>query len=163
MEIRAFHAEDEEALAGLVAAFRNELAVIRGRSAEAGPEDGRDELRDYFERGYPVFVAEGDGKAILGYIVCRVDAGTVWAESLYVIPEARRMGVASMLYGEAELLARDAGGGTVYNWVDPENEAAIAFLGGLGYDVLNLVELRGAMSDETPERSVRVGGHVFRR
>ncbi len=163
MNIRQAVAGDGEALAGLVAGFRAAMGRLRGREARPDVAAGREEIAEYEAKGYPIFVAEAEGSGLVGYIVCRVDGKTVWAESLYVVAEHRRKGVASALYAEAERLAEGLGSETVYNWVDPDNDAIIAFLAGRGYDVLNLVEVRRARAGEKPTKTVAVGRHRFRR
>ena len=99
---------------------------------------------------------------LLGYLVCRVDGEVVWAESLYVRETCRRLGVGSALYAQAEQLAQSLGGGTPYNWVDPDNEKIIRFLQ-RGYNVLNLIELRRPDAGEELSKKVRVGNHEFER
>jgi len=161
MKIRPATPDDSGALVPLVAAFRAELAGLKGRAAAPDLEAAAGELASYGGEPYPVFVAERDGD-LAGYLVCRVDENTVWAESLYVVPEARRCGVASALYEQAEELSRKAGSQTVYNWVHPNNDRIIAFLRKRGYDVLNLVEVRRPRKDERPAGEMRVGEHRFR-
>ena len=78
-------------------------------------------------------------------------------------PVDRRQGVASALYAQAEQLAQSLGGGTPYNWVDPDNEKIIRFLQKRGYNVLNLIELRRCHPGEEPSKKVQVGDHEFER
>ncbi len=56
---------------------------------------------------YPIFVAEVEENIIAGYLVCKVCEDIVWAESLYVLPEYRRRGIASLLFNEAEKLSKN--------------------------------------------------------
>ena len=163
MTVRPAEPDDREQLARLIAAFRVELSGLRGRADEPDLGAAERELAGYESAGFPVFVACGEGKSLAGYLVCRVDGGTVWAESLYVLPKHRRQGRASALYGQAERLADERGSQTVYNWVDPENKAVIEFLCRRGYDVLNLIELRRPRDGEQPTGTVRVGSETFRR
>ena len=109
-----------------------------------------------------MFVAETEDHHIVGYLVCRVDGKTVWAESLFVLPEHRRHGIGSQLYAEAERLAADVGASTVYNWVHPQNRTIVSFLKRRGYDVLNLLELRRAGPEEEADRTITVGSEEFR-
>jgi GNAT superfamily N-acetyltransferase len=161
MTIRPASPEDRSALIGLIAAFRAELAEFRESRVAPDLEAASSELASYNGGQYPLFVAERDG-GLVGYLVCRVDGNTVWAESLYVIPLARRGGVASALYTQAEELARQVGCQTVYNWIHPNNGKVIAFLKKRGYDVLNLVEVRRPRKDERPAGEIQVGSHLFR-
>ena len=98
---------------------------------------------------------------MVGYLVCRVDDGVVWAESLYVSPAYRRQRIGSSLYAEAERLADELGSEILYNWVDPNNTQIIAFLQKRGYRVLNLIELRRTRPDEEMKGKIRVGPNEF--
>jgi ribosomal protein S18 acetylase RimI-like enzyme len=165
--IRPARPGDREPLIDLVAGFRAALRGVRGGTPEAAvpvrSTAAADEVDDY-ERdpAYPVFVAELQSGDLAGYLVCRVDDTVVWAESLYVVPAYRRGGIAAALYAEAERLAQELGGDTVYNWVHPNNDRIITFLKKRGYDVLNLVELRRAREGEEVEGQIQVGEHRFR-
>jgi ribosomal protein S18 acetylase RimI-like enzyme len=153
--------DDREALTSLVAGFRVDLAALHGRQRSPDLEAAVREIREYERSGFPIVVAESERNGLVGYLVCRVDKSVVWAESLFVVPEYRRQGIATVLYAEAERLASELGGDTVYNWVHPNNDAMIAFLRCRGYGVLNLIELRGARPGDTPTQRVRVGEHEF--
>lgn len=63
-----------------------------------------------------------------GYVVCRVDGGNVWVESLYVRDEDRRRGIASALFEKAEEIAASCGGDTLFNCMPPNNRGVILFL-----------------------------------
>jgi ribosomal protein S18 acetylase RimI-like enzyme len=161
MHIRPAKTEDQPTLVGLMAAFRAALSALRGEAREPDEAAAERELREHERDGSPVFVA-AHGERLVGYLLCRVDGRTVWAEQLYVRPEHRRRGVASALYGEAERLAEQRGGRTVFNWIHPNNDAIVAFLKARGYDVLNLVEVRRPAAGENPAGTIRVGDHAFR-
>jgi len=137
--------------------------MVRGKDRDPDFEGAREELRTYLEKGYPIYIAETKAGDLVGYLVCRVDGEVVWAESLYVDPAWRRIGIGSRLYAKAEEFAQALGGEWPYNWVDPENKAIIDFLGRRGYDVLNLVELRRSKPGEKGFKSIRVGDHCFNR
>ena len=163
MTTRRARTSDKEALVRLIAEFRVALARLRGRPSEPDLGAAEGELAEYWEKDFPVYVAETRDGTLVGYLVCRVSDDVVWAESLYVRPENRRQGVGSALYEQAERLAQELGGDTIYNWVDPNNAAIIGFLRGRGYTVLNLIELRRARPDEEPEQTIRVGRYEFDR
>ncbi len=160
MEIRKMTRTDAPALAPLVAGFRVALKEYKGIVSEPDTDAGREEAEEYLAADWPVFAAF-DGETPAGYLVCRVDDGCVWAESLYVCPEHRRRGVGGALFEKAEALADSYGGDTVFNWVHPNNDGVIAFLKSRGYSVLNLIELRKPWKGETPRTRVRVGEHEY--
>jgi ribosomal protein S18 acetylase RimI-like enzyme len=140
---------------------------LRGQERQLDLAAARQELAEYQEKYYPIYVAEGDAanpseaSSLIGYLVCRVEGDVVWAESLYVTPQCRRQGIGSALYAEAEHLAQELGGDAPYNWVDPHNDKIIAFLQRRGYNVLNLIELRRARPGEETRQKIRVGAHEF--
>ena len=162
MIVRRRKPEDQEPLIELVRQFRRSLSELRGARSTPSRACAAKELEDYQEKGFPLYVAQEKGHKLVGYLVCRVDGKTVWAESLFVIPESRRTSVGSALYSRAQELAEELGAKTVYNWVHPDNQAAVSFLKRRGYDVLNLIELRRAAPNEKPSRAVKVDSQEFR-
>lgn len=149
-----------EALAQLVALFRVELRSYKNIPSKPNPEAGREEMEEYLVAKFPVYAAVVDGE-YAGYVVCRVDDGVVWVESLFVGEEYRRCGIASALHSKAEELAASYGDNTVYNYVHPNNRRMIAFLRQRGYTVLNLIEIRKAYPGETLTQKIPVGEHEF--
>ena len=158
--IRAAQPHDDAALIPLLAAFRAELDALLGAAHAPNLEAAARDLEDYQRRGFPIFVAEVKGQ-LVGFLVCRVEEGTVWAEALYVDPAHRRRGIGSQLYAQAEALAQEHGEPTVYNWVHPNNAAILAFLARRGYRVLNMIEVRRPLPGETLAGRLDVGGHTL--
>jgi len=146
----------------LIASFRVELASLKDIKKKPDIDNAKEELQDYMNCKYPIFVAENKNNLIVGYIVCKIESEVVWAESLYVLPEYRRTGIASLLFNEAENLAQKHGNDTVYNWVHPNNHRMIKFLEKNGYDVLNLIEIRKSREGETNSRKIKVDTHEFK-
>ena len=109
-----------EKIAPLVAAFRVALQSFKGIDSAPDTEAGREEILEYLEAGYPVFAAEENG-GLLGYAVCKTDGPCLWVEQLFVRPERRRQGIATLLFEKAEQLAEKMGGDTCFNWVHPNN------------------------------------------
>jgi len=153
---------DQEQLIELVRRFRRSLSELRGSGSTPSRACAASELEEYQEKGFPIYVAEEKGGKLVGYLVCRVDGKTVWAESLFVVAESRRRGAGSALYSRAEELAEELGAKSVYNWVHPDNQPIVSFLKRRGYDVLNLIELRRAAPNEKPGRTVKVDSQEFR-
>lgn len=163
--VRPYEARDRESAVGLVAEFRVALSALHGRDKAAELPAAEEELQEYIDKAFPIFVATAPGgtseTSCIGYLVCRVDDDAVWAESLFVLPQFRRQGVAGELYRQAERLAQERGQETLYNWVHPNNDAIIAFLKKRGYDVLNLIEVRRRYAGEDATGVVRVGDHRY--
>ena len=163
MKIREYTSADHNALVTLIALFRVEIAAFRGHKRDADLANATTELQEYLDKGFPIFVAEDDNtEQKAGYLICRKDDTTLWAESLFVSPEFRRRGVAGMLYEAGEHLAQKLGEPTVYNWIHPNNNAIIAFLKARGYDTLNLIEVRRPRPGEENNTSLRIGDHDYR-
>lgn len=162
MLIRLAKIDDEEKISRLIAQFRVELKQLKGIKSTPKIDQAKEEFKEYIEAKYPIFVAEDDNNELLAYLVCRIDGSVAWAESLFVSDSARRKGIASKLYKEAEKIANELGGDTVYNWVHPNNDKMITFLSKMGYDVLNLIEIRKPWKNETLTQKIRVGYHDYR-
>lgn len=160
MIIRRACSEDTGQIVGLITAFRAALAELRQKTTPPDCEAAARESSEYQKRGFPIFVAQ-EGSSLVGYLVCRVDGKTVWAESLFVLPEFRRKGIASALYAEAERLAEDLGSDTVYNWIHPNNDEIVSFLKKRGYCVLNLVEVRRPRPAEKITGKISIDRHEF--
>ncbi len=160
MKIRTFSSKDQSQVVQCIAEFRVEIALLKNKTTTLDMKAAEIELEEYLGHGYPIFVAEVRAH-ISGYAICKVDDTVVWAEHLYVVPEFRRQGLASVLYSEVEKLAENLGGNTAYNWVHPNNDIIIAFLKKRGYSVLNLIEIRKPWKGETPTQKIPVGSHEF--
>lgn len=161
MKIRSFKTSDEQGLNRLIAEFRVSQAELRGKARPMDFASAREELVEYSEKGFPIYVAEDDNAFLVGYLVCRVDGDVVWVEALYIVPEYRRRGIASSLFLEAERLAQELGGDFLYNWVDPRNKKIIRFLWKRGYNILNLIELRRSYPGEEVTQKIQVGSYEF--
>lgn len=161
MIIRLAEINDEEKISRLIAQFRVELKQFKGIMSTPKIDQAKDEFREYIQAEHPIFVAEDKSKELLGYIVCRIDDGVVWAESLFVSNSVRRKGIASKLYREVEKIANKLGSDTVYNWVHPNNDKIIIFLSKMGYDVLNLIEIRRSRKDEMFTKKIGICNHEY--
>ena len=160
MKLICVTSENAAAVAALVADFRVELRTYKGIASVPDLAAGKAELDEYIGAGFPVFAAVED-EVYAGYLVCRVEGGVVWVESIYVAPAYRRRAVASMLHAKAEQIAAGYGESTVYNYVHPNNHSMIAFLRKHGYTVLNLIEIRKPHPGEKLGQIIRVGEHEF--
>ncbi|MBO7252729.1 MAG: GNAT family N-acetyltransferase [Oscillospiraceae bacterium] len=149
-----------DALAEMAAQFRVELRSYKGIASKMNLAAGREEMEEYLAAGFPVLAALMDGQHA-GYVVCRIDGGVVWVESIFVREEYRRNGVASALHEKAEEIAASYGEQTLYNYVHPNNHRMIAFLRKRGYTVLNLIEIRKPYPAEQLSQTIRVGEHEF--
>ncbi|GAA0127135.1 hypothetical protein UT300019_30390 [Clostridium sp. CTA-19] len=161
MNIRLANLNDKEKIAILIAQFRVDLKELKGIKSKFNIEQSKEEFEEYIEANYPIFVAEENNKELLGYLVCRIDNGTVWAESLFVSHDVRRNGIASKLYKKAEDIAKELGESTLYNWIHPNNDKVIKFLSKKGYNVLNLIEIRKPWDNEILTKTITVGNYEY--
>ncbi len=161
VSIRPMEENDRDLLVPLVAHFRVTLSRFQGAAISTDFSAAAQELEGYQEPAYRIFIAENEDDLPVAYLVCRIERGEVWAESLFVLPDYRRQGVGSALYQEAETLAEELGADTVYNWVHPNNERMIAFLRKQGYQVLNMLEIRKNRHTETDLSRIKVGLNTF--
>lgn len=161
MIVRLASSEDEEKLSRLIAQFRIELKQLKGINLDINIKQARQELAEYMEAKFPIFVAENNNKRLLGYLICRIDEDIVWAESLFTSYDSRRKGIGSKLYEKAEEMAKKLGGDTVYNWVHPNNDKIIPFLIKRGYNVLNLIEIRKKSENESLTQKINVGKYKY--
>ncbi len=152
--------EVNDSIAEMTAFFRVELRSYKGITSKPDIETGREEIREYLSVDFPVFAALVDG-IYAGYVVCRIDGGCVWVESIYVKDEFRRRGIATALHEKAEECAKSLGEDMVYNYVHPNNYRMIEFLRRRGYTVLNLIEIRKAYKGEKLTQKIKVGDHDF--
>ena len=148
-------------LAYLTADFRKALSSLKGIKSETDVDEAVEELRYYLSKGYPIYAVSDNGRYI-GYIVCRIEDDVVWLESIYVKPEYRRKGVGRMLFDKAEAIAKEHDNPTLYQYVHPNNDAMILFLSHMGYDVLNLIEIRKAYPEEENDTTYTIGEHTYR-
>ena len=160
MDIIEITENEIDEAAPLTASFRRVLKSYKGIAATADTAAAVEELQEYRQARFPMFLARIDGQAA-GYIVCRIEGTIVWVESIYVANAFRRQGVASALFKEAEKIAAGYGETTVFNYVHPNNDGMIAFLRKHGYTVLNLIEIRKPFPDEKLHRQIRIEDNQF--
>ena len=160
MKIEKLTAEKIAMTAPLVSEFRAALRLFKGEVIEYDTEDAKEELSDFLQKNYPVFIALEDEKCV-GYLACRIDEPCVWVEQIFVCEEYRRKHIASALFEKAEEVAAERGQDTVYNYIHPNNDGIIAFLKSRGYNVLNLIEVRKKYADEETKTKIKVGDNEF--
>lgn len=160
MELVRIGKMDADEIAPLVAAFRTQLKSYKGIKSQPDIKAGKEEILEFMESGFPIFAVEDSG-ILAGYIVCRTDEPCLWVEHIYVRPDYRRRGIATMLFSKAEEIAASMGEDTVYNYVHPNNENMIRFLRSKGYTVLNMIEIRKPYRDEKLTEIIQVGKETF--
>ncbi|MBE6069758.1 MAG: GNAT family N-acetyltransferase [Clostridium lundense] len=160
MDIIRVDKNSAKEIAPLVADFRVTLSSFRGIDSKPDIDSGTEEIMDFLNNGWPVFSAV-DGNVFAGYIVCKIEEPCLWVEQLYVREAYRRKGIASLLFGKAEELAKSMGEDTVFNFVHPNNEGIVGFLRSKGYTVLNMIEIRKPYRGEELTTTISVGDNAF--
>ena len=146
-------------VASLLADFRVTLRCFKGEITSPDIEDAKDELKQYLDEKFPLYIAINNDKAV-GYVLLRVQ-GVVWVEHIFVSKDYRKMGVGSMLYEKAEEYSTNLGGDTMFNYVHPNNDVMINFLKSKGYSVLNLIEIRKPFKGEKTKTKIEIGNNKF--
>jgi len=161
--IRKYASADFEVLVGLLAEFRLFLKELQNPSCKQNINQNaaRTELENYVSTNYEIFVAKDASAFVKGFFIMEIRDNVIFAHILYVCPEVRRRGIASALYAKAEERSHMNKQETVYNWIHPDNEGIINFLGSRGYDTVNLLELRKQCSFDKHPRHIKVGNHKF--
>ena len=121
------------------------------------------EAADYFNRGDIILLAVQDGKSI-GFARVSSREGNYWLEDIYVVPEFRKRGIGKYLVKEVEkrVLEQDD---SLYLFVLPQDKKAITFWKGMGYDIINTIELvknLDEMTENTQYHTVELFGENFR-
>lgn len=161
MIVRLAKPEDRDQLIDLIADFRVTMGRLEGKVLGKDPAKAERELDTYQIDRYRMYVAVCKDTSLVGYLVCKVEGRSVWADSLFVRPDFRRQRVAWSLYDQAEAVADELGGGTVYNRIHPNNDRIISFLAKRGYSVLNNVEVRRPKKGENVSEYINVGKNRF--
>ena len=161
MDIKIIDFENKyfEDTAALIAYFRVTLQRFKGLELEPDFASAREELQEYIQEKYPLYLAVVDNK-VVGYVLLRVHY-VVWIEHIFVLEEYRKQGIGSMLFDQAEDYSNKLEGDTLFNYVHPNNETMSGFLKSKGYSVLNLIEIRKPYKGEKTTTKIAVGKNEF--
>lgn len=160
MIIRTATINDISDISILIAKFRMALKSLKGIKEAINIDYAKNEFIEYIENDFPIYIALNDDNKAIGYMVCRINDGVIWVESIYVAELYRRTGVATKLYHQAELLAKQLGNDNVYNWIHPNNHEMINFLKNNGYDKLNLIEICKDTNKDTKVK-ITISEHTY--
>ncbi len=159
MQVIEFEQKYFDKTSELLANFRVTLRAFKNIESKPDLEAAKEELNWAIKDKWPIYLVENN-KEIVGYMLLRID-GCVWVEHIYVDPNYRRKGAASLLYDKAEEISKGMGEDTVYNYVHPNNDAMMSFLRNKGYTVLNLVEVRKPYKNEELNKKYKIGNNEF--
>ncbi|MBR2812490.1 MAG: GNAT family N-acetyltransferase [Solobacterium sp.] len=129
--------------------FRN-LTFMHADFSGMEAEDAEQDLENSLHNS--VIYAVSDKGRFLGYLI----ASKGELRALYVKPEMRRRGLATMLYRHAE---KEFGG---FAAVSPRDTLMISFYRKLGYDVLDTIILRKPAPGEEDFRTFMISSHPLK-
>ena len=137
MLIRLSKSEDVQAIAAIYnEVLTNSTAIFRDLPSSL--EERAEWWNSQREKGYPVLVAEADGK-VLGFASFgdfRPWPGYRFTVegTIHLCPEARRQGIGTMLLKELISQARNLGKHMLIAGVDADNTASLALLVKMGFE-----------------------------
>ncbi len=139
----------------MAADFRAAMAKGRGRKAKSNPDEAQYDLEDLMDEGCTLY-AVGDHGRFIGYMVLKDDGFTVSLTELYVQPDRRRGGVASMLFKQAEKEAEEHQSELNVR-VPYGNKPMLELLSKYGYATLEPLSIRKTVKDDQGSAEIRIG------
>ena len=142
MQLRTITLDDTAAIDLIAQRMRATLVEVEGEEAGGGmyPMDWlRDRVRWHLDgRAAEVVVAEDPAGAIVGHTIYRIEAGPDdtpfgLVSTTYVVPQARRLGVAQQLLARAESWFRGHGLPQCCTWTSSTNAPLIALYARNGF------------------------------
>lgn len=150
--IREAKSGDLEELAGLVKKFQEEHSRLLGETSTVEYQEISKEVRSNFQeesRGY--FLAQTSKEKLIGYRSWEHRDDYYFTKELFVHPDYRREGVARKLIRTMEEWFLKKGQHSACISCAPQNMAMIQLARSEGYKILNLIEIRKNLSEDTPE------------
>lgn len=153
LTIREATLEDLEKLAPLVQGFWQEHNEMLGGPGDYYTlEEALQEAKKHLSRedsGY--FAAVDSSGRFVGFRRWELHDDFYFTRELYVVPEARRKGVARALIRHFEQWVLEKGQEIACISCTPHNIAMIQLARAEGYDILNTIELRKNLTDRMPK------------
>lgn len=144
--------EDLEELTNLVVSFREEHSRLLGGNRTAERREISTEVRSNLRddsRGY--FLARSSKGELIGYRSWEYRDDYFFTKELFVHPGHRREGVARKLIRAMEEWLLERGQHSACISCVPQNLAMIQLARSEGYEILNQIEMRKNLSEETPD------------
>lgn len=154
VEIRRYVASDFQDLARLVKSFYDYhwIALLggEGMTLMAAEEDIREEM---LVENSCIFVAEMDmPRKLIGFARYVDQHGVYFLREIFVVQEYQKKGIGSGLLEAIEKDIGKRGGQGLFLSVSPYNLNALSFFVRMGYDTLNMLELRKKFHEEPAEK-----------
>jgi len=151
IEIKEATTRKAEDIADLVVKFREEHSRLLGGGKTVEREEISDEVMSTLkaeDEGFFVAVADGE---VVGYRSWELRDEFYFTQELFVVPAYRQEGIAKALIRRLEDWLRKQGQNIACIRCVPQNVAMINLARSEGYKILNQIELRKHLTDETPE------------
>lgn len=152
---------NKHSIVNLVIEFRNYLSTLHDYEQNHEEISAKEEINLYLKNEYPIYAISKNG-LMVAYAVLRIEDNVVWLESIFVREDYRNKGLGKILFEKGEEIAREYYNETLYNYVHPNNDLMINFLKSMGYDVLNLIEIRKAYTKEEFNKEYQIGNNIFK-
>lgn len=149
VEIREATLQDIELLAQLVSQFWEEHSRKLGSERRIAPSKAQDEVQRFLSAqnsGY--FIALDEHQQPLGFRRWEYHDEFYFTRELYVIPAARRHGVARALLHFFEQWVQERGQDIAVISCTPHNLPMMRLARSEGYTILNLIEMRKNLKDD---------------
>lgn len=149
IEIKEATAHRAEDVTDLVVRFREEHSRLLGGDKTVEREEVSDEVMSTLkneDEGFFIAVADGE---VVGYRSWELRDEFYFTKELFVVPSYRREGIAKALIRRMEDWLGERGQNVACIKCAPQNVAMISLARSEGYKILNQIELRKNMTDET--------------
>ena len=151
--IREAIRDDTDDLARLLLAFRNEHSRMIGGKGSFTLDQAREEVKGNLGRKDSGYFAALDSSSneLVGFRRWELHEGFYFTGELYVIPSMRRQGVAKELVRYFEQWVLGKGQDIACISCVPQNAAMMTLARSQGYEILNTIEMRKALTDDARE------------
>jgi GNAT superfamily N-acetyltransferase len=151
--VREALTDDTDDLARLLLAFRNEHSQMIGGKGSFTLDQATEEVQGNLRRQDSGYFAALDSSSnrLVGFRRWELHDGFYFTGELYVIPGMRRQGVAKELVRYFEQWVRSKGQDTACISCAPQNVAMMTLARSEGYEILNTIEMRKALTDDARE------------
>lgn len=143
IKIRVISNKDIDSLSQLVLGFKNEHSRMIGGKKTIKLKDALREVKQHIQRkntGY--FVAVNTKNQLIGFRRWELLDGFYFTRELYIIPQARKQGVAKLLIRHFEKWLLQKNQSVACISCTPHNLAMIMLARSEGYQILNTIEMR---------------------
>lgn len=144
----------------MAADFHKLLMKSRGLKDKQNEQDAQYNLEDRLDYGDTI-IAAGDHGRFVGYAVIQNGDNCLSLTELFVKPDQRRRGIASLLFAEAQKKAQEENS-ELHVRVPFGNKPMLTLLKKYGYTTLEPLEIRKTVKEDTGASEVTVGDSTLK-